>query len=36
MGCDIHVQIERRVDGKWERVPYVDSWDVQWRKRQAK
>lgn len=24
MGCDIHIQIEKRVDGKWERVPWVD------------
>lgn len=24
MGCDIHIQIEKRVNGKWERVPWVD------------
>ncbi len=26
MGCDIHIQIERRVNGKWERVPWRDTY----------
>lgn len=33
MGCDIHIGLERRVDGKWERVPVVDPWHAQYRKR---
>lgn len=24
MGCDIHLQVERRSDGEWERVPHAD------------
>lgn len=32
MGCDIHMRIERRVDGQWVDVPYADSWDLKWRK----
>jgi len=26
MGCDIHIQIERRVSGVWQRVDWRDTW----------
>lgn len=31
MGCDIHIQIERRVDGAWQRVQWTDAWRKQYR-----
>lgn len=30
MGCDIHIQIERRVKGTWQRVPWVDDFRRQY------
>jgi len=30
MGCDIHIQIEKRVGGKWERVPWMDTFKKQY------